>query len=150
MVYCVFPDVLGAFKKLVVSQSRKPEFESSCGRFEALAISFIRRCSSSFSCINEYLATDRGGYLNSLRTVIAAWLNASQISWDGVGMNKSARMWKVKRITWAWRLFRTFTHKSAKTGLAQGTSAVELYMWLRFIYLATDNTNITSVNKLCK
>ena len=45
-------------------QSREPRFKSSCCHFEALAISFIPRCLSSLSFINEYLATDRGGYLN--------------------------------------------------------------------------------------
>ena len=42
------------------SQSREPGFESSYRRFEALAVSFILRCLSSLSCINEYMATDRG------------------------------------------------------------------------------------------
>ena len=46
------------------TQSRQPGFESSCCRFEALAISFIPRCHGSLSCINGYLATDIGGYLN--------------------------------------------------------------------------------------
>jgi len=34
------------------------------------------------SCTNEYLAIDNGGYLcmNSLRVLIAAWLDASQRS----------------------------------------------------------------------
>ena len=45
-------------------QSREPKFKSSCCRFKALAIVFIPRCHSSLSCINEYLAADRGGYLN--------------------------------------------------------------------------------------
>ena len=42
-----------------------------------LTNSFIPHCSSSRSCINEYLAVDRGGYLcaNTFRTLIAAWLN---------------------------------------------------------------------------
>ena len=46
------------------SQSREPGFESSCCCFEALSVSFIPRCHSLFRCINEYLATDRGGYFN--------------------------------------------------------------------------------------
>ena len=41
-----------------------PGFESSYSHFKALAILFIPHCHSSLSCINEYLATDRGGYLN--------------------------------------------------------------------------------------
>ena len=32
--------------------------------FEAYAISLTPRCFSSISCLNEYLATDRGGYVN--------------------------------------------------------------------------------------
>ena len=46
------------------SQSREPGFEASCCCFETLAISFIPHRHSSFSCINEYLATNKGGYLN--------------------------------------------------------------------------------------
>ena len=45
------------------SQSREPEY-------------------ISLSCINEYLATDRSGYVNEY---------SSQISLDGVGMKTSAR-----------------------------------------------------------
>ena len=46
------------------SQSREPGFESSCCRFKALVIFFTPHCYSSFSCINEYLVIDRGGYVN--------------------------------------------------------------------------------------
>ena len=37
-------------------------------------------CSSSLSCMNEYLAIDSGGYLcmNNLRALIAAWLDSSR------------------------------------------------------------------------
>ena len=45
-------------------QSREPGFESSCCHIEALAISFTPRCHSSLSCINEYLAIERGGHMN--------------------------------------------------------------------------------------
>ena len=41
--------------RMLDSQLREPGFESSCCHFEALAISFIPRCYSSLSCINEYL-----------------------------------------------------------------------------------------------
>ena len=41
-------------------QSRESGFESSCCRFEALAISFIPSCHA----IDEYLAIDSGGYMN--------------------------------------------------------------------------------------
>ena len=43
------------------SQSREPGFESSHCRFDAWAISFTRRCLSSLSFINKYLAKDSGG-----------------------------------------------------------------------------------------
>ena len=36
--------------------------------------------------------------MNSLYAVIAAWLNASQRSRDGVGMNRSARGFSVKHF----------------------------------------------------
>ena len=74
------------------SQSRDSGFESSFCRFEALIISFTPRCSSSLSCINEYLAIDSGGYLctNSFLTLIAAWLKASQGSRDEKGVNCKA------------------------------------------------------------
>ena len=48
------------------SQLREPEFKSSCCTFEALAILSIPHCHSSLGCINEYLATGRGVYLNKL------------------------------------------------------------------------------------
>ena len=43
--------------------------------------------------MNEYLAIDCGGCLcmNSLHALIAAWLNASQRSRDGVQWNRSVR-----------------------------------------------------------
>ena len=34
--------------------------------------------------------------VNSLHAIIAEWLNASQRSQVGVGMNRSARLWSVK------------------------------------------------------
>ena len=46
------------------SQSREVRFESSRCCFEALAISFTPHCHSSLSCINEYLVTDSGGFVN--------------------------------------------------------------------------------------
>jgi len=42
--------------------------------------------------MNEYLAIERGGfYTSSLRALIAARLNASQRSRDGVWLNMSVR-----------------------------------------------------------
>ncbi|KAK2185773.1 hypothetical protein NP493_224g03069 [Ridgeia piscesae] len=42
--------------------------------------------------MNEYLAIDSGGYLcmNILCALIAAWWDASQRSWGGVQLNRSA------------------------------------------------------------
>ena len=54
----------GAAVGTLDSQSREPGFESFCCRFESLAVSFIPRCHSSPSCINEYLATDIDVYRN--------------------------------------------------------------------------------------
>ena len=53
------------------------------------SILFTPRCSSSLSCINECLATGRGGYrqMSSLCTVIVVWLNSSERSRVSVGMN---------------------------------------------------------------
>ena len=82
------------------SQSREPSFKSHCGRFEPLASLITPRCHNSLSCINEYLAiqTVVDMWTNSLRAAIAAWMNTSQRSWDGFGMNRSARGWSVKRF----------------------------------------------------
>ena len=48
--------------------------------------------SISLSRMNVHLAKDSCGYLctNSLHRLIAAWLNASHISQDGVRLNRSA------------------------------------------------------------
>ena len=53
---------------------------------------FNLHCSSSFSCINEYLAIDKGGYVYEQPSHInySIWLDASQRSWDGVWLNRSA------------------------------------------------------------
>ena len=57
-----------------------------------ITVSISRLCPSSLSCINEYLAINSGGNtgVNSLRPVIAVWLNSSQRSQVGVRMNRSA------------------------------------------------------------
>ena len=82
------------------SQSREHGFKCHCGRFEPLASLITPRCHSSLSCINEYLAiqTVVDMWTNSLRAAIAAWLNTSERSWDGLGMNRYARGWSVKRF----------------------------------------------------
>ena len=47
---------------------------------------FTLHCSSSLSCINEYLAIDSDGYVyeQPLRINCSIWLDASQRSRDGV------------------------------------------------------------------
>ena len=69
------------------SQSRESGFQSSCCCFEAWVVLFPPPCLSSLNCVNEYLAIDSGGYVDKE----SAWLNASQRSRDGLGMNRSAR-----------------------------------------------------------
>ena len=49
--------------KMSDSNLRALGLESSCCHFETWAISFTPRCFCSFSCINEYLAIDSGGYM---------------------------------------------------------------------------------------
>ena len=48
--------------------------------------------------MSTWLQTEVDIWTNTLRAVIAAWLNASQCSRYGVGVNKSARGWSVKRF----------------------------------------------------
>ena len=45
------------------SRLREPRFESCAAVLKPLARLFTLHCSSSFSCINEYLAIDSGGYV---------------------------------------------------------------------------------------
>ena len=49
--------------------------------------------SNSPSCMGEYLSIDSGGYVctNSLRVLVAAWLDASQRNLDSFRLNRSAR-----------------------------------------------------------
>ena len=42
---------------------RGPVFESCAAMSNLGHVSFTRHCSSSLSCMNEYLAVDNGGYL---------------------------------------------------------------------------------------
>ena len=72
------------------SRLRGPGFESCAAVLKHRAIVFILHCSSSLSCINEYLAIDTGGYLctNSLRALIAAcWRRPREVEMmsDGIG-----------------------------------------------------------------
>ena len=79
--------------RMLDPQTREPGLKSSCCRFEALA----PHVAAVHSAVNEYLA-DTHLQLNELRQSIvfakwlnaSAWLNASQRSQDGIGMNSSA------------------------------------------------------------
>jgi len=55
---------------------------------------FTLHCYSSLSCVSDYLAITSGGYLymNSLCKIIAAWLDASRRSQDGVQLTRSASL----------------------------------------------------------
>ena len=60
---------------------------------QTLGIVFTLHCSRSLTYMNEYLAIDSGGYLCtiSFRELIAAWLDTSLRSRDGVWFqNRSA------------------------------------------------------------
>ena len=55
-------------------------------RCKTLGKFFHSHCSSSLSCINEYLAIDCDGYVyeQPSRIICSIWLDASQRSRDGV------------------------------------------------------------------
>ena len=106
---------------------------SSCCRFKPWAILLIPHCLSSLSCINEYLAIDSGGYImwmNSLRAVIATWINAPRRSWC---WNEQVCYWvkcKASCATdWISRYMRTYrtdacTHVHTKTCMCTYTAHV--------------------------
>ena len=52
-----------------------------------------QHCSSSLSCMKDYMAVDSGGYVctNSLPTLTAVWLDASQRRQSSFQLNVSAR-----------------------------------------------------------
>ena len=68
------------------SRLREPGFEPCAAVVKPWASFFTLNCSSSLSCINEYLAIDSGGYVYEQPTRIncSMWLDASQRSRDGV------------------------------------------------------------------
>ena len=77
---------IGAGARVSDSQLRKPGCASSW------AIVFTLHCSSSISCMNEFMAIVSGVYLcpNNLRALFAARLDASPKSLAGVRFNRSA------------------------------------------------------------
>ena len=68
------------------SRLREPEFESYAVVLKPWASSFSIHCSSSLSCIHEYLAIDSGRYVykQPSRINCSIWLDASQRSQNGV------------------------------------------------------------------
>ena len=81
---------------------REPGFESCAAVLKPWASFFTLHCSSSLSCINEYLAIDSGAigyvYEQPLRINCSIWLDASQRSRDGVCVNTSIREVKCKAL----------------------------------------------------
>ena len=59
---------------------RGPVFESCAAVLKPWASVFTLHCSSSLNCMNEYLATDSGGYIyeQPSRINCSIWLDASQ------------------------------------------------------------------------
>ena len=88
------------------SRLREPGFESCAVVLKPWASFFTLHCSSSLSCINEYLAVDSGGhvYEQPARINGSIWLDASQRSRDGVWVNRSVRELSVKRFERSWGL----------------------------------------------
>ena len=68
------------------SRLREPGFESCAAVLIPRASIVTVHCTSSLSCINEYMAIDSGGYVYEQPSPITCsiWLNASHISRDGV------------------------------------------------------------------
>ena len=65
------------------SRLQEPGFEPCAAVLKSF---FTLHCSSSLSCMNEYLAIDSGGYVyeQPSRINCSIWLDASQRSRDGV------------------------------------------------------------------
>ena len=68
------------------SRLREPRFKSCAAVLKPWASFFTLHCSSSLSCMNEYLAIDSGGNVYEQLSHIncSIWLDASQRSQDGV------------------------------------------------------------------
>ena len=88
------------------SRLREPGFESWAALLKPWARLFLPHCSSSLSYINEYLASDCGGYVyeQPSRINCSIWLDASQRRRDGVWVNRSVREVKCKAF---WTILRT-------------------------------------------
>ena len=96
------------------SRLREPGFESYSAVLRPWASFFTLYCSSSLSCINEYLAIDSGEYVFEQPSPIncSIWLDASQRSRDGAWVNRSVREVKCKALSngpedWKLRYIKT-------------------------------------------
>ena len=91
----------------------EPGFKSCAAVLKPWATYFTLHCSSSLSCINEYLAIDSGGcvYEQPSHINYSIWLDASQRSRDGVWVNRSVREVKLKCFELSWGL-DTALHKN--------------------------------------
>ena len=65
---------------------QEPGFESCAAVLKPWASFFTLHCSSSLSCINEYVTIDSGGYVYEQlsRFNCSIWLDSSQRSRDGI------------------------------------------------------------------
>ena len=68
------------------SRLRESRLESCAAVLKPWTSCFTLHCSSSLSCIHEYLVIDSGGYVYEppSRISCSIWLDASQIRRDGV------------------------------------------------------------------
>ena len=94
---------------------REPGFESCAAVLKPGASFFTLQCSSSLSCLNEYLTIDSGGYVYKQPSHIncSIWLDASQGSRDGVWVNRSVREVKCKALymyIYVYIYIYTYTH----------------------------------------
>ena len=92
---------------------KEPGFESTFLLFWGLGIFVLSTMSQFTQLYNEYLAMDSGGdmWVNNPHAVIAAYLNASQRTLVGVGMNMSVREWSVKCFKWTIFSIFSYTHQ---------------------------------------
>ena len=79
---CNIQNFIVSVGRASVSRLREPGFESCAAVFKPWASFFTLHCSSSLSCINEYLAIDSGGcvYEQPSHINCSIWLAASQKS----------------------------------------------------------------------
>ena len=82
------------------SRLREPGCESYAAGLKHWASVITLHWSCSHSCINEYLAIVIGGYVYEQPSRInwSIWLDASQRSWYGVWVNRSASEVKCKAL----------------------------------------------------